>query len=381
MKILIVTHNFPPIDGGIATHVSEIARNLHALGQVPIVVAPSSERTKQVDAQLPYEVVRMPASRSRYVRLFITGLYTLSLMLLRNPRYVYSSHWKNSGVAAAICCFLCSKPLFQAVHGSEATRLHAGRSSLYLFRWVASIVRGFVVSGKYQVDLISEAGVPKSKILVAPQGVDLTRFSTTRPHDPPIRERYGIGENPILLTVARLVERKGHDVVLKALRQVLADEPDTTYLIVGKGPMEGALRRLADEYDVTERVIFCGFVPDAEIPLYYYSCDMFVMVSRDIGGDVEGFGISFIEAGACGKVVVGGRSGGIPDVIEDGVTGYLVDPSNAEELARVVINGLRNRELREAMGEAARTRVEHRYDWRVIVANMLAYFRARGRRA
>ena len=377
MKILIVTHNFPPVDGGIATHVYELAKNLTALGHEPIVLAPRSKLASIVDSHLQFPVVRMLSSSSKYIRLLLTALYIFIVVLLRHPQVVYSSHWKNAGVASALCSLISRKPLFQAVHGSEVTRLRDEPLSLHLFRWVVSVARGCVVSGVYQVNLLRDVGIPREKLLIAPQGVDLKRFSERTGKDDIVRARHNVGAEKILLTVARLVERKGHDTVIRALPKVLTAEPNTAYLIVGKGPWEAHLKEMSRAYGVSDNVVFCGYVSDEEIPLYYQSCDLFVMMSRDVDGDVEGFGISYIEAAACGKAVIGGRSGGIPEVIDDGVTGYLVDPLDSDELSEVLIKTLQDQEATSRMGDAGRTRVIQRYDFKNIVENILSYFQMR----
>jgi phosphatidyl-myo-inositol dimannoside synthase len=163
---------------------------------------------------------------------------------------------------------------------------------------------------------------------------------------------------PILLTVARLArtEYKGVDKVIEALPSVLAAEPRTLYVVVGQGDDLPRLQQLASEVGVAEHVLFAGNATDDELPQYYAACDVYVMPSR-----LEGFGIAFLEAMALGKPVIGGRHGGTPDLLDEGVTGFLVDHSDVKTLTDRIIALLGNETLRLRMGEAARKCVAQNY--------------------
>jgi phosphatidylinositol alpha-1,6-mannosyltransferase len=130
--------------------------------------------------------------------------------------------------------------------------------------------------------------------------------------------------------------------------------PDVTYLIVGSGPQAG-LDHLACELGVRDHVIFTGLVPDEDLPAIYALCDVFAMPSRQnlVEHSVEGFGLVFLEANACGKPVIGGRSGGISDAVVDGVTGFLVNPQDPQEIANVLKILLTNRELARRLATKA----------------------------
>ena len=124
-------------------------------------------------------------------------------------------------------------------------------------------------------------------------------------------------------------------------------------------------------------VHFCGYIPPEELPLYYSLCDVYIMPSRELRdrGDTEGFGITYLEANACEKPVVGGRSGGVEDAIVDGVTGFLVDPLNSEDIADALIRLLGNPELSAKMGRQGRSRILEGYTWHRITENMLNHFK------
>jgi phosphatidyl-myo-inositol dimannoside synthase len=205
--------------------------------------------------------------------------------------------------------------------------------------------------------------VPEERIVLLYPGVTPENWRPTG-GERRIREKYKLRGKRVLLTVSRLIPRKGQDTVLRALPAVLANNSDTIYLIVGSGPEETRLKELAQRLGVAEHVHFVGSIPNHQTVDYYHACDMFVMPNRQMpNGDVEGFGLVFLEANACGKPVIGGCSGGTVDAIADGESGYLVDPTSPEEVAQRLIELLSQPQKARAMGEAGRDRVVRQFTW------------------
>jgi phosphatidylinositol alpha-1,6-mannosyltransferase len=174
------------------------------------------------------------------------------------------------------------------------------------------------------------------------------------------------------LSVGNLVERKGHDLVLRALPQLKQRWPGLLYVIVGDGPFRPALEALAEQLGVASSVRFAGRVDSAALPAFYRLCDVFVMPSRLRAEhhDVEGFGIVYIEAGACGKPVVGGLSGGTEDAIAEGETGLLVDPGDANALAAALARILEDPGFARTLGENARRRAAAEFTWAAFAGKL-----------
>jgi phosphatidylinositol alpha-1,6-mannosyltransferase len=198
--------------------------------------------------------------------------------------------------------------------------------------------------------------------------VRITRFGTDperfRPLDAaPLRARLELGARPVLLTIARLVPRKGIDSVLAVLARVRASVPDVAYVVAGEGPDRERLEQLARREGVMDIVRFAGAIANDELPSWYSLGDVFVMPSRSDPPDVEGFGIVFLEAAACERPVVAARAGGVPDAVADGVSGMLVEPGDAEGLARALVELLRDSARRADLGRRARERVLSEFTW------------------
>jgi phosphatidylinositol alpha-1,6-mannosyltransferase len=182
------------------------------------------------------------------------------------------------------------------------------------------------------------------------------------------RQRLGWSDGPVLLTVSRLVLRKGIDTVMRAMGIVLRVFPNCRYAVVGAGPDRAELESLARELGLVDKVDFMGRVSEETKRLVYLASDLYVMPSRPGSrGEVEGFGISFLEANAHGLAVVGSRAGGIPDAVEDGANGVLVPPSDPAALGEAIVMLLADPPRRRGMALVGQKRIRERFNWKSIV--------------
>ena len=194
-------------------------------------------------------------------------------------------------------------------------------------------------------------------------GTDPVRFNPSRDTGA-LRRRWGVGDAPLMITVARLVPHKGQDIGIQALSMLSRDFPDLRYILVGDGHDEPRLRALAEALGVTGRVGFVGPMRDDELPEAYATSTVYLGASRvDNDINVEGFGISFLEAAACGVPSVAGDSGGVRSAVRDGETGIVVPPTDADAVTAAIQSLLLNPERRAQMGRAARHAVETHYNW------------------
>jgi phosphatidylinositol alpha-1,6-mannosyltransferase len=341
------------------------------------VLAPASAGPRPEGA---YRLVELPPVRGRVARLVVTARAAARLLASGGFDMAYVLHWRASGVAYRLAAAgRRPQPRYvQAVHDGEVFGLITGGGigvhvARWLFRWTLAGAAWIVASGEYQVAMLERLGVARDRVFLSTYGVDAENFAApAAERAATLRRRYRLGAARVLLTVARVVPHKGHDMVIRALPEILPRVPDAVYLIVGTGPHADALRTLAERIGVAEHVRFAGSVPAAELPALYHLSDIFVMATREEDdGNTEGFGIVFAEAAACGRPAIGGRTGGIVTAVLDGRTGLLVDPRSPAEIADAAIRLLTDRGLAARMGAAARRRVLDEMQYRDIAARVL----------
>ena len=180
-----------------------------------------------------------------------------------------------------------------------------------------------------------------------------------------VRRRLGLADRPVVVCVSRLVPRKGQDILVRALPAIRRRVPDAALLLVGGGPYRSTLERLAREHGVAGDVVFTGSVAWAELPAHYAAGDVYAMPcrTRRRGLDVEGLGIVYLEASASGLPVVAGDSGGAPDAVLDGQTGYVVPGRDVAAAADRIADLLADRALAARLGAAGRAWVEAEWQW------------------
>lgn len=373
-RAVFFANDFPPVTSGIATAFLNLCLRLPP--ERILVIAPRLPGDREVDAGLPFPVrrIRLPTGEGRASKLLKTGvtlLRALRMAALERPSRLHCGQVLSSGVAGWVCRRCFGVPYVVYVYGSESVRWGGGITGRLMRRALRGSCRVVTNSDATSAEFRT-FGVPEEKLTRLYPGVDPARFRPA-PKDPDLLRRYGLTGKRVILTVARLDQRKGHDTVLRALARL--PDPDVVYLIVGRGREEARLRALASACGVVDRVRFAGFVPDADLPAVYNLCDVFAMPNRvtegtDLSGDIEGFGISFVEAGACGKPVVAGRSGGAVEAVVDGQTGLLVDPHSDREVAEALRRLLNDPAEARRLGEAGRRRAETLFDWEALAGQL-----------
>ncbi|MEU3852355.1 glycosyltransferase family 4 protein [Streptomyces sp. NPDC029554] len=374
-KTLIVTNDFPPRPGGIQAFLHNMALRLDPRD---LVVYASTwkrsregiEATRAFDAEQPFTVVR-----DRTTMLLPTpGATRRAVGLLRE--HGCTSVWFGAaaplGLMAPALRAAGAERLVATTHGHEAgwAQLPAARQ---LLRRIGDATDTITYLGEYTRSRIAGALTPEAaaRMVQLPPGVDEKTFHPGSGGDG-IRARLGLTDRPVVVCVSRLVRRKGQDTLIQAMPRILAAEPDTVLLIVGGGPYEKDLRRLAHETGVAASVRFTGSVPWSELPAHYGAGDVFAMPCRTRRGglDVEGLGIVYLEASATGLPVVAGDSGGAPDAVLDGETGWVVRGGSPEEAADRITTLLGDAELRRRMGERGRAWVEEKWRWDLLAEHL-----------
>jgi phosphatidylinositol alpha-1,6-mannosyltransferase len=368
-RTLIVTNDFPPRRGGIQSFVHELALRLDP-GRLT-VYAPRWDGDAAFDAAQPFEVVRHPTSlmiggpsvRRRAAELARSRQAEVVIFGASAPLGLITPVLRKAGVRRAIAI----------THGHEAgwAALPVARQ---LLRRIGDKTDVMTYLGEYFRVRVAGALSPQAAARMARlhPGVDASTFRPDPEARRVIRDRYGLGDRPVVVCVSRLVARKGQDTLLRAWPAVIKKIPDAVLLIVGRGPYAKALHQLAEQTGVSSSVTFTGPVPQDELPAHYAAGDVFSMPCRTRRGglDVEGLGIVYLEASATGLPVVGGDSGGAPDAILEGETGYVVGGRDVATLSDRLITLLQDPAGARAMGEKGRAWVERDWNWELIASRL-----------
>jgi phosphatidylinositol alpha-1,6-mannosyltransferase len=359
-SVLMAVNDFPPLLGGESTLYHALARHLPA--SEVVVMAPRTGGDGDIDAGLPLEVARryLPAhagEASRAARTACAAWHLGRLLLNRRFRYLVCGQLLSLGVPSRLMARLAGVPYAVFVHGADLLDYHERPPWGRLARWVVEGADTVVVNTRFTGAMV-ERLLPGAarRVVVLPMGVEQPVAEPAAAQIEALRARYDLGARPVLLSVSRLAEVKGHDVAIAALPDLLRRVPDLVYLVVGTGPARATLERLAAGHGVRRQVIFAGAVPREELAAHYRLGTIFLLLSRQTGAydGVEGFGLAFLEAAAHGLPCVGGRSGGVPEAVQDGVTGILVPPQDHDRVVAAVARLLEDSQLRTRMSLAAR---------------------------
>ncbi len=375
-RTLLITNDFPPRPGGIQAFVYGLAVRQPA--DSVVVYASTWRGAAEFDAAAPFTVIRDPSS----VLLPTPRVARRAVDLV--DRFGCDTVWFGAaaplGLLAPTLRRAGVRRVVALTHGHETgwATLPVARTLLRRIGRHADVV---TYLGEYtRVRLARVLDDVTSLRRLAP-GVDPTVFSPEAVEEGhAIRRRLGLADRPVVVCVSRLVPRKGQDTLIRALPLIRRRVPEATLLLVGGGPYRSTLRRLAVSQGVASQVVFTGSVPWEQLPAHYAAGDVFAMPCRTRGRglDVEGLGIVFLEASATGLPVVAGNSGGAPDAVRDGETGYLVDGRSVEEVADRVAELLLDRQLANQMGKAGRAWVETEWRWESQAARLRGFLDGTG---
>ncbi|WP_022948497.1 glycosyltransferase family 4 protein [Methylohalobius crimeensis] len=361
--LLVITELFLPTKGGTAVWFDEVYRRLG--GEDIHIVTAEVPGSEEHDRNHPNTVHRLrlerypwlkPESLAMYGKLFFKSVQVAWAYPIAA---VHVGRVLPEGLVGWAVARLFRKPLLIYAHGEEITTWRQPakfKAMAFTYRHADRVI----ANSRFTRNELRKLGVAEEKIVSISPGVDLERFRPGLPTEDLFRRLRLNSDTPLILSVGRLSRRKGFDQVIRALPSVLAQVPEVRYALIGIGEDESYLKRLAEETGVAERVHFLGHVPMEELPRWYNACRVFAMPNREIDGDNEGFGMVYLEAGACGKPSLAGNAGGTGDAVRDGVTGRRVDGESVEEVAEGLIALLK---CPAELGETAYQSVRREHAW------------------
>ena len=372
-KILFVTNDFPPQSGGIQTFIEGL---IYQLPPESVVVHTSSQSSEveqtRYDQEIFHQLGAIVVRDRQRILLPTPGLRA------RVAGTIHAHSIKTVVFGASVPLGLLAPSLRRLgvtrmvalTHGHEVWWSKVPLFS-HLLRRVARSVDVLTYLGSFTKSAISAALDARdlSKLMALPPGVDIENFHPGDKSEE-LLKRYGLSGKLIILCVGRLVQRKGQDVLIKALSKVRGQFPNAQLVIAGSGNYEERLRALAKKEGVAQSVSFLGRVPFEDLPALFRSADIFASPTRErfAGLEVEGLGIVYLEASASGVPVIAGDSGGSPDAVQQDVTGKVVAGSDIDGLAKALTELLADAQLRAQMGSAGRLWMESQWSWQVIGA-------------
>ena len=376
-KILCITNDFGPRAGGIETFVIGL---IERAPKGSIVVYTSSQGdTDEYDRawlkDFGVEVIRdrakilLPTPRvARKVnKLVRTRKIEKAFFGAAAPLAILSKGLRRSGV----------KKIIALTHGHEVwwAKIWPFSSAIsFIGRNVNHLTYlGDFTKGEIAKALSSNAKAAMKKI--AP-GIDTEHFQPVSNANQ-LRSELGLSEKKVIVSVGRLVHRKGQDILIEALPEVLKIHPEAHILLVGEGPYRAHLEKLVTKFQLQKSITFIGRIQYRDLPSYICAGDIFVMPSRSrlAGLEVEGLGIVYLEASACGLPVIAGKSGGAPDAVEEGVTGVTVDGTSIAEVSEAIIEMLDDPAKSRTMGEAGRSWIHDKWRWEIWANEFNALFK------
>jgi len=371
---IFVTQDYPPVGGGMSRRYVELCRRLGDSRSSIEVSTVSASDGGAFDSGERYPIRRQPFSFAEANRFF--NQVRWGAWLDRHCRnrvdVIHCGNIRPVGYAVTWPAVRARIPYLLYVNGGDLLReqlkAKASRLKRAGTRRILGSAAGIVTISKWAGELAGEVMNAVGIETVPPigafdLGTDPEQFHPSRDTGM-LRARWGVAAAPLIITVARLVPHKGQDVAIRALAALSDEFPDLRYVMVGEGHDEQRLRELTRELGVADRVVFAGRLDESELPEAYATATLYVGLSRvDREINAEGFGISFVEAGASGVPSVAGDSGGVRSAVRDGETGIVVPPTDVVAITAAIGSLLRDDARRRSMGEAARRAVETHYNW------------------
>jgi len=360
MKTLLITLEYPPFRGGVASYYGNLAKYW-----------PIEEKLIVIDN---HRGELMPDNKP------LSWLPAISLLKRKLDTGGFDRLIVGQILPLGTVTYIASlfHPIKYTVflHGMDlAFALRTGRKR-FLSKLILNRADKIICANSYVKDRLIETWPQfEDKIGVINPGIE-SGVPDTDPYDlRSIKNSYNLEGKTILLSLGRLVKRKGVDQTIEALAQIPEeDSHNLMYFIAGAGPREEYLKKLVP-LRFAKKIIFLGELSEDEKWAWLRLCDIFIMPSRDISGDFEGFGIVYLEANLCGKPVIAGNSGGVRDAVVDGVTGLMVDPEKADNIGTAIIHLLNDPELRNKLGEQGRQRALKEFDWESQTAKIWQFIK------
>lgn len=337
-KVLLLTQNFPPTDGGSCRWFWELYSRLPA--DKVVVATDIVDGGEQFDNAHSMQVERIPLFSKEWGIISFAGILfyfraikiVMRLVKKHQIEEIHCGRVIHEGVIALAVRVLAGVPYKCFIHGEDVETAATSREHSLLVRQVCKKTSRLICNSHNSAGLVEKLGFGTKQLCsVLHPGVDTNVFKPAS-HDEVFRKQVGWQNKTVMLTVGRLQRRKGQDFLIKAMPELLMHKPDLHYAVVGRGELEKELRDSIIELGLEKNVTLHTDFSDEQLVKAYQQCDFFILPNRTIGNDIEGFGMVLVEAQACGKYVIAGDSGGTSETMLVGKTGDITDCSTVSSL-------------------------------------------------
>ena len=380
MNISIITGHFPPSKGGgIAEWAFGVARELPRLGHKTLVYV-THRKNRDLSIHNDEEFICKPMyGRNWHEFHRFYAAYYMWKILRKDPDTIFiATTWGMAKPFKFLKKYFPKSKMIVVAHGLEITRLNSKRELRAIRSVVDSCDLILSVSRFTRDEIINRlSDINTTHVKFLPNGVDVERFYPCEVDDL-FYKKYSLHQDSdLILTLARIIKRKAHDDVIKALPDIINDFPKAHYVIAGphrkKDSYLESLKILVKELSLENNVTFIDFIPDEDLKKIYSASKVYIMPSKTLHneGDSEGFGITFLEANACGCPAIGSYDGGIPDAVENEVNGLLVQSGSSNEIAKAIKKMFSDEDYRLSLAKKGIARVEESFTWKKLSAQMI----------
>ncbi|PCI59656.1 MAG: glycosyl transferase family 1 [Gammaproteobacteria bacterium] len=370
-KTLLISEIFPPKNGGSGRWFWELYTRLPK--NEYIIAAGKTDNDKAFDKTHDLNLKRLNLSSPSWGIKSITGLkfywrvfnQIRKLIKQHKIKTLHCGRCLPEGFLGYLFYKILNIPYICYIHGEDVEAAATSRELSWIVKRVLTHATTLICNSQNTANLILNNWQAKpDKVTILNPGCDTTKFIPAEPNFK-VKETLGWGNKKVILTVGRLQERKGQDMLIKAMVEIKNAIPDALYAIIGAGKEKQKLEALVKELNLNSNVLFMSEISDEQMIQAYQQCDVFALPNRTVGQDIEGFGMVLVEAQACAKPVIAGDSGGTAETMIIDKTGFIVDCTQPSPLADKLIELLKNQEKQQTMGKIGRTHVLKHLDWHV----------------
>jgi glycosyltransferase involved in cell wall biosynthesis len=375
MKIAIISYIYPnKVNPSLGLFVHQQAKYIAKEGHDVnvIVMRTKDDKPKEnIDGVMAYKVANINSQKLISGFLFLFNSIKKLYQLNKNGELdlVIGNFLGIHTIITGIFLRAINKKFIVISHGTSWELPKKSKFKNLIIKLALSFPDKIVCVSRETKELLSQ-NTDKKNLVIINNGMD-PDFLTPSKSKQQFKKELGISNELVILSVSHLVKKKGVDVIIRSLPNVIKEYPLLKYFIVGEGIEKARLKELVSSLNLQKNIKFVGRKIGSELANYYNLCDFFILMSRDLKDIIESFGIVYIEASYFGKPVIAGKSGGTADAVVDGKTGYIIKYDNIKKLEKTILLLLKNKKLRDKLGEAGRKRVLKEFLWKNNVEKLL----------